>query len=168
MGLELGVECWKDRSKIGILLIRLGPWFFFWLGIRTIRASELEFLFCACSGLEVREYCTPYNVCEGLARVIVYVGLGPMISLIKLMIICLWYAWSWIVICIDMLLCMNGLDRWNSPWGVCRVGPSWLNNHQMVGDWGMHGTLLSTHSPIERLYDTGWAWVYGWAMRMFD
>ena len=43
----------------------------------------MEFLFCACLGLEVREYCTPYNVCEGLARVIVYVGLGPMILLIK-------------------------------------------------------------------------------------
>ena len=51
--------------------------------ILTRYSSELEFLFCACSGLEVREYCTPYNVCEGLARVIVYVGLDPMISLIK-------------------------------------------------------------------------------------
>ena len=32
----------------------------------------------------------------------------------------------------------------------------------------MHGTLSSTQAPIERLYDTGWAWVYGWAMCLFD
>ena len=47
------------------------------------RASELRFFVHACSGLKVREYCTPYNVCEGLARVIIYVGLGPMMLLIK-------------------------------------------------------------------------------------
>ena len=27
----------------------------------------------------------------------------------------------------------------------------------------MHGTLLSTQAPIERHYDTGRAWEYGWA-----
>ena len=85
MGLELGVGCWKSHLKIGILLIRLGPWYFFGLGVRTIRASELEFFICACSGLMVREYCTPYNVYVGLARLTVYVWLSPMILLIKLM-----------------------------------------------------------------------------------
>ena len=53
-------------------------------GVRTARASELDFFVHGCSGLKVREYCTPYNVCEGLARMIIYVGLGPMISLLKL------------------------------------------------------------------------------------
>ena len=47
------------------------------------RASELDFFVHAYAGLHVRENCTPYIVCEGLARMIVYVGLDPMILLIK-------------------------------------------------------------------------------------
>ena len=27
---------------------------------------------------------------------------------------------------------------------------------------------MSTQAPIERHYDTGRAWEYGWAMRLFD
>ena len=73
----------KAPLTIEILLIRLWPWYFFWLGIRTVRASELDFFVHACSGLKVREYCTPYNVYEGLARVIFYVRLSPMMLLIK-------------------------------------------------------------------------------------
>ena len=84
MGLVLfGFRTWcrvlKAPLRIEILLIRLWPWYFFWLGVRTVRASELDYFVHTCSGLQVREYCTPYNVCEGLARVIVYVGLDAMI-----------------------------------------------------------------------------------------
>ena len=73
----------RTPLRIEILLIQLWPWYFFWLGVRTARASELDFFVHTCSGLQVREYYTPYIVCEGLARMIVYVGLDPMMLLIK-------------------------------------------------------------------------------------
>ena len=65
----------------------------------------------ACAGLQVREYCTPYIVCEGLARINIYVGLGPMILLIKAYAI---YARDacYIEYLFEMECdCVNGIDR---------------------------------------------------------
>ena len=73
----------KAPLRIEILLIQLWPVFLLTIGVRTVKASELDFFVHACAGLQVREYCTPYNVCEGLARMMIFVGLGPMISLIE-------------------------------------------------------------------------------------
>ena len=52
--------------------------------VYVVYLFKLDLFTHVCAGLQVRGVSTPYIVCEGLARMMVYVGLGPMISLIEI------------------------------------------------------------------------------------